>query len=238
MAERLQKIISAAGIASRRAAEKMILDGRVSVNGRIAELGESADINCDEVCVDGKPISVVEEKTYIMLNKPRGFVTTLSDEQGRRTVADLISGCGKRLYPVGRLDMDSDGLLIMTDDGEFANAMMHPSHMVDKTYETVVSGREINSAVETLRSPMDIDGYRISAADVELVGNEGERSVLHITIHEGRNRQVRKMCDNAGLRVHRLTRISEGPLELGDLPVGHWRELEENEIASIKNHHF
>lgn len=235
MAERLQKILSAAGLASRRGAEKMIEEGRVTVNGVTAAVGQSADPERDLVCLDGKRVTVSGEKTYIMLNKPRGFVTTLRDEKGRRNVADLVRDAGKRLYPVGRLDMDSDGLLLMTDDGELANALMHPSHEIDKTYRTVVSGGEIGPALEILRSPLVIDGYPIRPAQVETAGEEAGRQVLLITIHEGRNRQVRKMCQAAGLRVHALTRVSEGPLELGALPPGKWRRLSENEIDAIKN---
>lgn len=229
MAERLQKLISAAHIASRRAAEQLIVQGRVTVNGRVATLGESADPAVDTILVDGKPLTLGEARTYIMLNKPRGFVTTLSDEQGRRTVADLVRDAGVRLYPVGRLDLDSDGLLLLTDDGELANALMHPSHVVDKVYRTEVEG-DVEAALPILRGAMEIDGYRIRPATVEIAG-EG---VLHITIHEGRNRQVRKMCAAAGLRVRRLTRISEGPLSLGDLPLGKWRLLSENEIEALK----
>lgn len=235
MAERLQKILSAAGLVSRRGAEKLILEGRVTVNGETAVLGQSADAESDVIRLDGRRVTVSEEKTYIMLNKPRGFVTTLSDEKGRPYVAELVKDVGKRLYPVGRLDMDSDGLLLMTDDGELANAMMHPSHEIDKTYRTVVSGAGLDSAMETLRSPLLIDGHAIRPAKVEPDGTENGRAVLLITIHEGRNRQVRKMCLAAGLRVHTLTRIAEGPLKLGTLPVGKWRELSKNEITAIKN---
>lgn len=231
MAERLQKLISAAGIASRRAAEKMIEDGRVSVNGVRAVRGQSADPTLDEILVDGRPICTLPaEKTYIMLNKPRGYVTTLSDEKGRPTVAELVRDAGKRLYPVGRLDMDSDGLLLLTDDGDFANAMMHPSGEVNKTYRTVVRG-DISAALPVLRTSMEIDGYRIRPAEVHIAGD----STLDITIHEGRNRQVRKMCAAAGLTVLRLTRIAEGELTLGDLAPGTWRYLTENEILLVKS---
>lgn len=234
MKERLQKIISSAGAASRRAAEKMINEGRVTVNGVVATLGQSADLETDDIRLDGKRLSAPEERMYIMLNKPRGFVTTLSDEKGRRTVAELVADCGRRLYPVGRLDLDSEGLLIMTDDGEMANAMMHPKKEVGKTYETLVSG-DAEKALPVLRSAMDIDGYRIRPAKVEIIGREGDRTLLSVTIHEGRNRQVRKMCDAGGLRVHRLRRVSEGPLCLGELPLGKWRKLTENEMTLIKN---
>lgn len=231
MAERLQKIISAAGIASRRAAEKMILDGRVTVNGVCAVLGQCADAETDSIMIDGCPVEApAGEKTYVMLNKPRGYVTTLSDEAGRPTVAELVQGVGKRVYPVGRLDMDSDGLLLLTDDGELANTMMHPSGEVNKTYRTKVLG-DVENALPVLRSALVIDGYRIRPAEVHKISGDE----LEITIHEGRNRQVRKMCAAAGLTVLRLTRISEGALQLGALPQGQWRCLTENEILQIKN---
>ena len=234
MRERLQKIISASGLCSRRAAEKLLNEGKVSVNGIVAAIGESADPDCDDIRVEGKALPRSGERTYLILNKPRGFVTTLSDERGRRTVAELVADCGKRVYPVGRLDLDSEGLLIMTDDGEFANAMMHPRFEIKKTYETLVSG-DAEAALPILRSPLDIDGYVIRPAEVEYMGREGERSLLSITIHEGRNRQVRKMCEQASLRVHRLRRVSEGPLSLGELPLGKWRNLTENEMKMIRN---
>ena len=230
MAERLQKLISAAHLASRRAAEQMILDGRIIVNGLTAELGQTADPAVDVILVDGKPLTFSAEKVYIILNKPRGYVTTLSDEQGRRTVAELVEDAGVRVYPVGRLDLDSDGLLLLTDDGALANALMHPAHEVDKTYRTEVEG-DIEAALPILRSSLEIDGYRIRPAEVAAAGD----GVLNITIHEGRNRQVRKMCEVAALRVRRLTRIAEGPLKLGELPRGKWRYLTENEIKLLKN---
>ena len=230
MAERLQKLISAAHLASRRAAEQMILDGRVTVNGLTAELGQTANPAVDVILVDGKPLTLSGRKVYIMLNKPRGYVTTLSDEQGRRTVAELVEDMGVRVFPVGRLDLNSDGLLLLTDDGALANALMHPAHEVDKTYRTEVEG-DVDAALPILRSSLEIDGYRIRPAEVTIEGD----GVLNITIHEGRNRQVRKMCEKASLRVRRLTRIAEGPLRLGELPVGKWRYLTENEIKTLKN---
>ena len=230
MTERLQKLISAAHIASRRAAEQMITDGRVTVNGAVAQRGQSADPAVDTILLDGRPLRFTDVHTYILLNKPRGYVTTLSDEQGRPTVADLVKDVGVRLFPVGRLDLDSDGLLLMTDDGALANALMHPRREVSKTYRTAVEG-DIDAALPILRSALEIDGYRIRPAQVEIAG-EG---LLDITIHEGRNRQVRKMCAAAGLRVRRLTRISEGTLSLGDLKLGAWRYLSQNEIEAVKN---
>lgn len=169
-----------------------------------------------------------------MLHKPRGYVTTLSDEKGRHTVLDLVKELNVRVYPVGRLDMDSEGLLLMTNDGEMANALMHPSHEVTKVYETTVSGASLERALPVLRSALVIDGYQISPAQVEILVEEEKESVLRIGIHEGRNRQVRKMCQLAGLKVHRLRRVSEGVLHLGDLAVGHWRYLSKNEIEQLK----
>ncbi len=234
MKERLQKIISAAGITSRRNAEKLISEGRVTVNGTAACLGESADPDRDEICIDGRRIAVTTVKTYIMLNKPRGYVTTLKDEKGRKTVAELVSGAGVRLFPVGRLDMDSEGLLLMTDDGELTNKLTHPSHLVKKIYEVLVSGNDINEALSVLRLPLIIDGYRIHPAQVEVHRQNDSGFVLHISIFEGRNRQIRQMCAQAGLKVHRLKRISEGELKLGNLPSGSWRYLSKSEIAYLQ----
>ena len=229
MAERLQKLISAAHVASRRAAEQLIAEERVTVNGAIAKLGQSADPMLDEICVDGVPLRFDGQKTYILLNKPRGYVTTLQDEKGRPAVADLVRDVPVRVYPVGRLDYDSDGLLLLTDDGALANAMMHPSREVNKTYRVRVRG-DLDAALPLLREPMELDGYRLRPAEAEAAG-ENE---LYITIHEGRNRQVRRMCAMAGLKVRRLTRIAEGPLRLGELPPGKWRYLRGDEINALK----
>ncbi len=228
MTERLQKILSARGIASRRAAEKMIEEGRVKVNGTIASLGQTADPDLDEILLDGKPLPTGSEPVYIMLHKPRGYVTTLSDEKGRKTAAELVADCGLRVYPVGRLDMDSEGLLLFTNDGEFANALMHPKHEVDKTYLTWVEGFS-EVALTRLKQPITLDGYTIRAPKVRVV----KPGLLEITIHEGRNRQVRRMCDAAGMRVIRLKRIREGKLSLGDLPLGSWRYLTEEEVKQL-----
>ncbi len=229
MTERLQKILSARGVASRRTAEQMILDGRITVNGQTAMLGQIADPDTDEIFVDGKPIPAGMHPVYIMLHKPRGFVTTLSDEQGRRTAAELVSDCGVRVYPVGRLDLSSEGLLLFTNDGAFADQMMHPKHQVDKTYLAWVTECTENS-VQRLRQPIELDGYRIRAPKVRLV----KPGLLEITIHEGRNRQVRRMCGMAGMHVTRLRRIREGSLSLGDLPSGKWRYLTDDEVMSLK----
>ena len=230
MAERIQKLISAAGLASRRNAEQMILDGRVLVNGKTAVLGQRAEPETDRIEVDGAALSFSTDLVYIMLNKPRGYVTTMRDERGRPTVKDLVQNVGTRVYPVGRLDYDSDGLLLLTNDGAFAQAMTHPSHAVDKVYRTEVSG-DVAAALPVLTGPIGIDGRTVIASSVTQEG----RSTLYITIHEGRNRQIRKMCAAAGLRVRRLTRVSEGPLRLGSLSSGAWRYLSKNEISAAKN---
>ena len=229
MRERLQKILSARGVASRRTAEQMILDGRITVNGETATLGQTADPDADEILVDGKSIPAGVKPVYIMLHKPRGFVTTLSDEQGRRTVAELVADCGVRVYPVGRLDLSSEGLLLFTNDGAFAEQMMHPKHQVDKTYLAWVTDCS-EVSVDRLRQPIVLDGYRIRAPKVRLV----KPGLLEITIHEGRNRQVRRMCETAGMHVTRLRRIREGSLSLEDLPVGKWRYLTDTEVALLK----
>lgn len=228
MTQRLQKILSARGVASRRAAETMIEDGRVTVNGTVAALGQSADPEIDEIMLDGRPLPSAEKYVYILLHKPRGYVTTLSDEKGRKTVAELVSDCGVRVYPVGRLDMDSEGLLLLTNDGEFANRLMHPKHEVEKTYLTWVTDYS-EEALQRLKQPITLDGYRIRSPKVRLV----KQGILEITIHEGRNRQVRRMCDAAGMKVTRLKRIREGTLSLGDLPLGAWRYLTEKEVKML-----
>ena len=232
MAERLQKILSARGVASRRKAEEMIEDGRVTVNGRTATLGDTADAAVDVILVDGSPLPPREEFVYILLNKPRGYVTTLSDEKGRPNAAQLVSDCGVRVYPVGRLDMDSEGLLLFTNDGEFANRLMHPKHEVEKTYDTWVAGYTPGTE-ERLKRPIELDGYRIRPPKVILLHAEGEKAKLRITIHEGRNRQVRRMCQAAGMTVTRLRRIREGKLSLGDLPLGKWRYLTPEEVKML-----
>ena len=232
MKQRLQKIISSAGLASRRKAEELLAAGEVTVNGTVAALGESADPDTDLICVSGRPLTRPEKKTYIMLNKPRGYVTTMSDEKGRRDVTELVRGL-ERVYPVGRLDMYSEGLLIMTDDGDFANTLMHPSHNFKKTYRTWVQGEDVGLAVEYLRGELDIGDCIVRAESVDIERLIPGGAVLLITIGEGRNRQVRKMCACCGLKVTRLMRISEGGLELGDLPPGKWRHLTEEEIQSV-----
>lgn len=233
MKERLQKILSARGVASRRKAEEWILSGRLQVNGRVAQLGDSADPDVDEILLDGRHLPSADAHVYIMLNKPRGYVTTLSDEKGRQNVAQLVADCGVRVYPVGRLDMDSEGLLLLTNDGEFANRLMHPKHEVEKTYEVSVKGYHAASTMLLSRA-IELDGYPIRQPEVKLIRAEGDRAKYLVTIHEGRNRQVRRMCEAAGMQVLRLRRIREGSLQLGNLPLGKWRNLTEDEVAGLK----
>ena len=230
--ERLQKIIAARGLCSRRQAEKWIEEGRVRLNGNTAHLGDTADVTEDVIEVDGKRLPKAGKKVYLMLNKPRGYVTTLSDEKGRKNAAELVAGCGVRVYPVGRLDMDSEGLLLFTNDGEFANLMMHPKHEVDKVYRVWVTNFAPEK-LETLKEPIELDGYKIKAPKVRPVRMEPTRAILDVTIHEGRNRQVRRMCQAAGLEVARLKRIAEGGLRIGELRPGAWRYLEPRELELL-----
>ena len=233
MEERIQKLISACGLASRRAAEGWITAGRVQVNGVRAQLGDRADLDRDTVLVDGKPLAPGGGRTYLMLNKPRGYVTTLSDEKGRKTVIDLVAGCGTRVWPVGRLDMDSEGLLILTDDGALTHQLLHPSHEVDKEYLVWVTGN-VNKALPILSAPMTLDGERLAPAQVRRGRDSGGVHQLSVTIHQGKNRQVRRMCAQAGLEVLRLKRVREGPLSLDrSLKAGQWRALTDRELLEL-----
>ena len=235
MTERLQKILASRGVCSRRKAEEMIAAGRVTCNGVVAKLGDSADPEKDEILLDGIALPSQDDHVYILLNKPRGYVTTLSDEKGRKNAAQLVADCGKRVYPVGRLDMDSEGLLLFTNDGEFANNLMHPKHEVNKTYRVVVRGYT-DQGLEKLKEPVTLDGYTIRKPEIKLErkSQTSDRAELLVTIHEGRNRQVRRMCDLAGMNVLRLIRISEGKLQLGRLPSGKWRYLTPEEVEMLK----
>ncbi|MEY8404028.1 pseudouridine synthase [Oscillospiraceae bacterium 44-34] len=233
MEERIQKLISACGLASRRAAEGWITAGRVTVNGEKAHLGDRADLDRDTVLVDGRPLDPGGGRTYLMLNKPRGYVTTLSDEKGRKTVSDLVAGCGVRVWPVGRLDMDSEGLLILTDDGALTQRLLHPSHEVEKEYLVWVTGN-VNSALPILSATMVLDGEQLAPAQVRRGRDSGGVHQLSVTIHQGKNRQVRRMCAQAGLRVLRLKRVREGALALDrSLKPGQWRPLTEAELLSL-----
>ena len=233
MRERLQKILSARGVASRRKAEQMIQNGAVSVNGVTAALGDSADPELDRICVNGQPLPTGQRFVYILLNKPRGYVTTLSDEKGRPNAAQLVADCGTRVYPVGRLDMDSEGLLLFTNDGAFANALTHPKQEVEKIYEVWAVGYAPGGE-EKLSRPIVLDGYRIRPPKVVLLSVNAEKAKFRVTIHEGRNRQIRRMCEAAGMRCTRLRRIQEGSLRLGDLPCGAWRYLTPEEVSELK----
>ena len=232
MKERIQKILSARGVTSRRKAEELIAAGRVTCNGEVCALGDTADADTDVIAVDGVQIGARQEYLYIMLHKPRGFVTTLSDEKGRKNAAQLVADCGARVYPVGRLDMDSEGLLLFTNDGEFANSLMHPKHQVDKTYRVTVLGYT-DAGLQRLKRPIALDGYTIRTPEVSLVNSQEEKAELLVIIHEGRNRQVRRMCAAAGMTVTRLVRIREGSLSLGDLPKGKWRHLTREEVKEL-----
>ena len=232
--ERLQKLISAAGLMSRRAAEELIEQGKVKVNGYTARLGDKADLAYDEVSVDGKKLENQSSKRiYVMLNKPRGYVTTLSDDKSRPLVTDLLKDLDARVYPVGRLDMNSEGLLIFTNDGEFANRVMHPSHEMTKTYRVYVGGEEIRRKLELLKQPIRIDGKMTTPAKVEMLEDNGNNAVIQVIIKEGRNRQVRRLCENAGLKVKNLTRTAEGPVQLGSLKSGAWRHLTADEVRKL-----
>lgn len=229
MEERLQKILSSRGVASRRKAEELITAGHVSVNGAVASLGDRADPEKDVIEIKGARLPEKGRLVYIMLNKPRGYITSMSDEKGRPTVIELLEGVEERVYPVGRLDWDSEGLLLLTNDGDFANTVAHPSNNKDKTYSVTVDG-DVERALDELSSPMIIDGYRIRPAKVEMLGS----GRLSIKIHEGRNRQVRKMCAACGLSVITLKRTAVGCVKLGHLKTGDWRFLTAQEISSLK----
>ena len=232
MKERLQKLLSAAGVCSRRAAEGYITAGRVTVNGETALLGQQADPETDDIRVDGVPLGREPEAVYLMLNKPRGYVTTVSDEQGRKTVMDLLTGVSTRVYPVGRLDRDSEGLLLLTNDGALTQ-LLPPSHEVSKEYRVTVSG-PVEHAAERLSRIRDVVGLPIRPAEVRELSRKGNRAELSVIIHEGRNRQIRRMCAQCELEVLRLQRVREHCLELGTLPLGQWRYLTAEEIAGLE----
>ena len=233
MAERLQKLIASAGLCSRRTAEEWIRAGRVKVNGTPAVLGQTAELSADLVEVDGKALPVRQEKRYLMLNKPRGYVSTMSDEKGRPTVMELLADYPVRVVPVGRLDLDSEGLLLLTNDGEWMQRMLHPKYERDKTYEVTVAG-DLDGAALRLSSVRQLDGEPIRRPDVRTLWRGRETAMLEIVIHEGKNRQIRRMCADAGLYVKRLRRVKEHSLSLGSLPSGHWRELTEAELRSVE----
>ena len=228
---RLQKYFSDCGVLSRRAAEAEILSGRVLVNGATASLGDKIDPQKDIVEYRGKRILPREDKPhlYVMLHKPRGVVSTAKDEKGRRNVTELVKIPGARLYPIGRLDMDSDGLLLLTDDGELTNRLTHPRHEIPKIYHVTLSSKPSEDQLRVLRAPMELDGYRLLPVDVKVIAD----NVLEMELYEGRNRQIRRMCQAVGLGIRQLTRIRIGALELGDLPLGKWRHLTDDEVEYL-----
>lgn len=230
---RLQKFLSEAGIASRRKAEEMIRSGLVKVNGKIANIGDSVDSKTDSVSVGGKKVKKENSLRYILLNKPRGYVTTTDDDLGRKCVLELVSGVKERIYPVGRLDRISEGALILTNDGEFANAMMHPSKHVPKTYRVTVRPGITSEQVDILSTGVDIDGRMTAPADVRVISKEEGRAVLEIVLYEGRNRQIRRMCEALELEVARLKRTAVGSVKLGMLKTGEWRDLTPQEVESL-----
>ena len=232
---RLQKYLASCGVASRRTAEKMIQDGRVSVNGHlVTEMGVQVDEETDQIRVDGALVTPEAEKHYIAYNKPIGEVTTVSDPEGRATVMDRFRDYPVRLFPVGRLDYDSEGLLLLTNDGDLMNRLLHPSREVNKTYLARFSNQVTEEEIRSLRRGVMIDGRLTSPAEVRLIRHEAFATVLLISIHEGRNRQVRKMAEAIGHQVVSLRRVGFGPISLGDLPTGMWRKLTESEILKLK----
>ena len=232
---RLQKFISDAGIMSRRAAETEIEAGHFSVNGHVATVGMKIDPAKDNVTYRGKKIHYRrEDYTYILVNKPRGYLSSVSDDRGRKCVTDLIEGLNKRLYPAGRLDLISEGMILLTDDGELKNRLTHPSYSLPKTYRVKVAEQVTEDHIAILTSPLVIDDYEIKPVDVTISSNDESGTVLKFVLYEGRNRQIRKMCEIAGLTVKRLSRVSIGNLKLDGLPIGGWRYLDEKEIEYLK----
>ncbi len=230
---RLQKYLSMCAVASRRKAEELIAQGKVKVNGKVAEIGDKVSPRHDTVTVSGRKIVANKKHYYIMLHKPRGFITTMDDEMGRKCVAELVSDVGARVYPVGRLDKDSEGLLLMTNDGEFANHMTHPSKHIPKTYRVTVRPDVTEEMLTAFTAGMEIDGRITAPADAHIIEKQDNRVVLEIVLYEGRNRQIRKMCETLGLEVARLKRTSIGSLKLGMLHPGKWRELTEDEVHKL-----
>ena len=233
---RIQKFFTDCGILSRRAAEEEIKKGRVKVNGIVAEVGQKIDPTRDRVEYRGQVIAATEKPrfTYVMLNKPRGYLSTVTDDRGRPTVTELVADAGVRLYPVGRLDMDSEGLLLLTNDGELTNRLTHPKHEIPKIYHVKIRGTVTAEQVKALSSSMEIDGYRILPVKTELISVKDDTSVLRMTLFEGRNRQIRKMCESQSLTVLRLCRVAIGELKLGNLAPGKWRYLTRTQVGYLK----
>ncbi len=233
---RLQKYISDCGIMSRRAAEAEILAGKITVNGKKAELGQKINPERDKIQLGGKPLRRNRKSTYtyVMLNKPRGYISSAQDERGRKCVTDLVRDAKVRLYPVGRLDMDSDGLLLMTNDGDLTNKLTHPRHEIPKLYRIKVSPAPDAKQLEILRGELTLDGYKIQPVETNVIAQNDDSAILEMTLFEGRNRQIRKMCEIAGLRIMWLTRIAIGELKIGSLSRGKWRFLTEEEVEYLK----
>lgn len=233
---RLQKLISESGLCSRRKAEELIINGKVKVNGHLASIGDGATYN-DVITVNGERIYLEKKrkKYYIMLNKPRGYVTTMSDELDRKCVTELLTGLDERVYPIGRLDRNTEGMLLFTNDGKFANDIMHPSRHISKTYRVTVRPSITEDQLVRLTAGVEIDGRKTLPANVEVLDEEEGRVVLRIIIREGRNRQIRKMCEAVGLEVARLRRTAIGPVKLGMLKPGTWRELTAEEVKALRN---
>lgn len=231
--ERLQKILSERGIASRRGAEELIAQGKVKVNGRTAKLGDKADARRDLITVAGKRIAAAEEKRYILLNKPRGYITTMKDERGRKCVEELTRDVGVRVFPVGRLDRESEGMLLLTNDGDFANAIMHPSAHVAKHYRVTLRSTVTDEQRLAFQEGIELDGRRTAPADMTVLQEEPGRTVVSVTMREGRNRQIRRMCEQLGLDVIRLKRTAIDSVKLGMLPTGRWRDLTPQEVKTL-----
>lgn len=231
-AERLQKVMAAAGVASRRASEALIVEGRVTVNGEVAQLGQKVDAACDQVLVDGERINIDPDRVYVLLNKPRGVVTTADDPEGRPAVVDLVN-LPQRLFPVGRLDKDTEGLLLLTNDGELAHALMHPSFEVERTYVALVPGPVRKKVLAELKAGIALDDGLAKPRRVRVLEEERNQALLEVVMTEGRKREVRRMLGQVGLKVERLARVAYGGVELGDLRQGKWRFLTPQEIARL-----
>lgn len=231
---RLQKHMADCGVASRRKSEELIAAGKVKVNGKVAAIGDKIDPKKDTISVNGRKLVKETNYVYIMLNKPRGYVTTMSDEMDRKCVAELVADIGKRIYPIGRLDRDSEGLLLFTNDGEFANAMTHPSRHISKTYRVSVKPAITDEQITILTSSMMINGRKTLPAEVRIINKEDDKSSLEIILYEGRNRQIRRLCEEAGLETARLKRLAIGQLNLGHLKVGEYRHLTHDEVSLLK----
>lgn len=234
MAERLQKLIAQSGLASRRQAESWIAAGRVLLNGEVAKLGDRADLSHDEIVINGRKLTVAEEKVTVLLNKPRGYISTLKDPQGRALVTDLVADLPQRLFPVGRLDYNTEGLLLLTNDGDLSQRLSHPRHHVEKTYLVKVRGHLTEQKLRSLRDGVDLSDGKTYPAKVANVRGGRTTSWFELTISEGRNRQVRRMCEAVELQVVRLIRVRIGFLELGNVETGRYRVLTSGEVGKLK----